>query len=111
MRISLVQQQTTLDREANLEKGISALSEAAAGGAQIVAFAELSFQRFFPQFHISPDLETFAEPIPGPTTDRFCSLAKELGIVIVINLFEEAGGRTYDSSPHATGHAGSLDTG
>jgi N-carbamoylputrescine amidase len=99
MRISLIQQHTGLDRGENLERGIISLRRAAAEGAELVAFAELSFQRFFPQFHLSPDLETGAETIPGPMTDRFCALAKELGIVIIINLFEESEGRTFDSSP------------
>ena len=39
------------------------------------------------------------EPVPGPTTDRFCRLAAELGVVIVLNLYEREGSRAYDSSP------------
>jgi N-carbamoylputrescine amidase len=40
-----------------------------------------------------------AEPVPGPTTDAFCQLAGELGIVLIPNLFEIDGERTYDTSP------------
>ena len=38
-------------------------------------------------------------PIPGPTTDAFCDLAKEHGVVFVLNLFESADAKTFDSSP------------
>ena len=40
-----------------------------------------------------------AEPVPGPTTDAFCRLAAELGVVVVLNLYEREGERAYDSSP------------
>jgi len=99
MKIALIQQHTESDRETNILQGLTSAREAAAHGAELVAFAELSFERFFPQFHVTPDLQTNAETVPGPTTDRFCALAKELGVVIIINLFEEESGKTFDSSP------------
>jgi N-carbamoylputrescine amidase len=99
MKIALIQQHTLPDQESSLQQSISLLREAVDQGARLVAFAELSFQRFFPQFHKSPDVQTAAERVPGPTTARFCELARELGVVIIINLLEEDGGRTYDSSP------------
>jgi N-carbamoylputrescine amidase len=40
-----------------------------------------------------------AEPIPGPTTEQFSKLAKKHGVVVVLNLFERDGERTYDASP------------
>ena len=40
-----------------------------------------------------------AEPVPGPTTDAFSRLAAELGVVIVLNLYEREGAAAYDSSP------------
>ncbi len=40
-----------------------------------------------------------AETIPGPTTDIFTQLAKELGVVIILNLYEKENNKTYDSSP------------
>ena len=40
-----------------------------------------------------------AERVPGPTTDLFAALARELGVVIVLNLFEREGDATYDCSP------------
>ncbi len=40
-----------------------------------------------------------AETVPGPTTELFAGLARELGLVIVLNLYERDGGRAFDSSP------------
>ncbi len=73
--------------------------EAARAGARLVAFPELAFLPFFPQHRLSGDRFAWSEPVPGPTTEHFRRLAKDLGIVIVLNLFEREGDRAYDSSP------------
>jgi len=99
VKIALVQQRATEDREANRNRGEKAVREAAAGGADVVCFAELAFDPFFPQYPGKAEVLVLAEPIPGPTTERFCLLAKELGVVIVLNVFECAGKSTFDSSP------------
>jgi N-carbamoylputrescine amidase len=99
VRIALVQQPATDDREANRQRGLAAVTQAAAQGASVIAFAELAFEPFYPQEPATPDLLDRAEPIPGPTTERFARLAADLGVVIVLNLFERAGDRTYDASP------------
>lgn len=99
MKIALVQQPASEDREANRARGAAAVRAAAARGAQVVAFAELAFERFLPQNPATErDLE-LAEPVPGPTTELFAALAAELGVVVVLNLFERDGDATYDSSP------------
>lgn len=99
MKIALIQQHTVSDREANLQRGITSIRQAADQGARLVAFAELSFQRFFPQFCSTEGSKPGGEEIPGPTTELFCELAQELGVVIIINLLERAGDKTFDSSP------------
>ena len=99
MKIALVQQHATPDRSANLERGLAATRAAAADGADVVAFAELAFDRFLPQDPATPEALALAEEIPGPITVPFQELAKELGIVVVLNLFEREGDRTFDSSP------------
>lgn len=70
-----------------------------AQGAELVCFAELAFELFYPQRPSDGRHLDLAEPIPGPITDAFCALAKELGIVIVPNLFERDGEQTFDTSP------------
>jgi N-carbamoylputrescine amidase len=99
LRIALVQQAASPDREANLQRGLSAVRQAAEGGARIVCFAELAFDRFYPQNRADSEVLELAEPVPGPTTERFCELAAELGVVVILNVFERDSGRTFDTSP------------
>ncbi len=102
MKIALVQQHAGLDQQKNRARGLAAVREAARGGAQVVCFAELAFDRFYPQLPATPESLAKAEPVPGPTTELFSALAAELGVVIVLNVFEQAGGDsglTFDSSP------------
>ncbi|MFC2082208.1 nitrilase-related carbon-nitrogen hydrolase [Bacteroidota bacterium] len=99
MKIALIQQKASQDIQSNIERGIASVKEAAANGANIVCFAELAFTPFYPQKPAGNNNLELSETIPGPTTDAFAALAKELGIIIVLNLFERDGDKTYDSSP------------
>ena len=100
VRIALVQQHAGADGAENLRRGLAAAERAAAAGARLVAFAELAFSPFHPRNPScgAAPLE-LAEPIPGPTTEAFAALARRLGIVVVLNLYERDGDRAYDSSP------------
>ena len=99
MRLALVQQYASHEKQANVRRGLEALEAAAARGAQLVCFAELAFERFHPQTPPRGDVSALAEPIPGPTVDAFRAAAARLGVVVVLNLFEREGARTYDTSP------------
>lgn len=99
MKIALIQQSCSEDINQNRQRGIVAVKKAAQQGAKIVCFAELAFTLFYPQMPAEGDIKKIAEPIPGPTTEIFSKLAKDLGVVIVLNLFERDGDRTYDTSP------------
>jgi len=99
MRIALIQQHATADKAENLARGLAAVREAAGKGAKLVCFAELAFEPFYPQRPSDGNHRALAETIPGPITDAFCHLAKELGIVLVPNLYERTEDETYDTSP------------
>lgn len=99
MKIALIQQHATKDKQANVERGLRALESAAKSGAQLACFAELAFEWFYPQRPAGAGYRDLAEPIDGPTVTAFQKKARELGIVTVINLYEREGDRTYDSSP------------
>lgn len=99
MKIALIQQRATTDKSANRQKGLNAVKTAARQGAQLVCFAELAFEPFYPQEPATKQAPDLAEAIPGPTTEAFAALARQFGMVIVLNLFERDGDRTYDSSP------------
>lgn len=95
----MIQQKAGPDPAENLKVGLKNAKAAAAAGANIIAFAEVAFQQFFPQHRLEGDRFRFAETIPGPTTDAFSALARDLGVVIVLNLFERDGDKAFDSSP------------
>jgi beta-ureidopropionase len=99
MKIALVQQHASLDRQANLARGIEAFRRAVEKGARLVAYAELAFVRFLPQHRASARRLAWAEPIPGPTTEAFALLCRRYRAVAVLNLFERSGRGTFDSSP------------
>jgi beta-ureidopropionase len=99
MRIALVQQRATADKRDNRARGLAALTAAAAAGAELVCFAELALEPFYPQRPARESPLHLAEPIPGPTTDAFAAKARQLGVVVVLNVFEREGDRGYDCSP------------
>jgi beta-ureidopropionase len=98
VKLALVQHAVGHDLERNVHRGLEDVREAAAAGVQLVAFPELGLTPFYPQKRRArPWL--LAEPVPGPTTERFCEVAAECGVVLVLNLFERDGDACYDSSP------------
>lgn len=99
VRIALVQQAASEDRRANVGRGLAAAHEAASAGAELICFAELAFDRFYPAERPTTDVVQLAETIPGETTAAFRRLAAEHSVVIVLNLFERDGAKTYDTSP------------
>jgi N-carbamoylputrescine amidase len=99
MRIALIQQHCSHDKAGNVARGLQALEAAAAGGAEVVCYAELAFERFYPQQKAAAHPHDRAEPVPGPVTDAFCARARELGVVVVLNLYERDGPHAYDCSP------------
>ena len=76
MRVALVQQHATTNKDNNLARGLTALSEAAGQGAELVCYAELAFEPFYPQKPAGSSVAELAEPIPGPITEAFCPLNK-----------------------------------
>jgi N-carbamoylputrescine amidase len=90
--LALIQQRATADREANRMCALEAVRKAAKNGAQIVCFAELAFEPFYPQRPAKAERLT-------ETTETFAGLARELGVVMVLNLFERDGSKTFDTSP------------
>jgi N-carbamoylputrescine amidase len=87
------------DKQANIARGLASLEEAAKSGAAIACYAELAFEWFHPQRPASGDVRSLAEPLDGPLVSAYRDKARELGIVVVLNLFERDGDATFDSSP------------
>ena len=97
VKLGLVQTRCSPDPAENIAKAIAKTREAAANGAQIVCLQELFTSVYFCQIEHHKYFQ-LAEAIPGPTTDAFCALAKELGIVIVASLFEKRSAGLYHNT-------------
>ena len=76
------------DPGANLRKAVDRTRDAASRGAQVVCLQELFMGPYFCQVEDHRFFQ-LAEAIPGPTTQVFADLARDLGIVIVASLFEK----------------------
>ena len=107
MKVGLVQQANTADRAANIEKLQRHIRQAAAEGAELVVLQELHNGLYFCQ---TEDTNLFdqAEPIPGPSTELFGALAKELGIVLVLSLFERRAPGLYHNTAVVIEKDGSI---
>ncbi|MGH8496938.1 MAG: carbon-nitrogen hydrolase [Gammaproteobacteria bacterium] len=95
--IGLVQMQMGDDVAANREKALRMTREAAGRGAEVVCLPELFSSRYFCQ---SEDTGAFAlaEPVPGPTTQAFEQLARELDIAVVVSVFERRAAGLYHNT-------------
>ncbi len=88
LRIGILQQQKTADIRANIQAIEEEVTDLARRGAKLVVLSELHNSLYFCQVEDVNNFE-YAEPIPGPSTDYYCALAKHLGIVMVISIFEK----------------------
>ena len=87
MKIGIIQQHNTADRDNNRRRLAEKTARLAHEGAELIVLQELHNGLYFCQ---SEDVSVFdqAEPIPGASTDFFGRLAKEHQVVIVTSLFE-----------------------
>lgn len=107
LKVGVLQQHNTsdiADNKRRLAEGVRAL---AADGAQLVALQELHNSLYFCQVE---DVDNFdlAEPIPGPSTEYFGQLARELGVVIVTSLFERRAPGLYHNTAVVIERDGSI---
>lgn len=105
--VGIVQQSCSEDRRHNIEKSIRGIRACAADGAQLVILQELHTGIYFCQ---AEDVEKFdlAESIPGPSTEAFGAVAKELGVVLVLSLFEKRAPGIYHNTAVVIERDGSL---
>ena len=87
MKIAILQQHNVADTNSNIDRLCQGIRSLAQQGAQLIVLQELHNSLYFCQVE-SVDNFDLAEPIPGPSTERFGQLARELGVVIVTSLFE-----------------------
>jgi len=107
VKLGLIQTTCSADPDANLKKTLALAGHAAQRGAQIICTQELFRSQYFCQ---SEDHQNFklAEPVPGPTTDAFCQLAKKHKAVVIASLFEKRAAGVYHNTAAIIDADGSL---
>lgn len=107
MKIGIVQQANTSDIEVNTNKLKANIKELALQGAELIVLQELHNSLYFCQTE-NTDVFDLAESIPGKSTDQFGLLAKELGVVIVLSLFEKRAPGLYHNTAVVLEKDGSI---
>jgi N-carbamoylputrescine amidase len=107
MKTGIIQQHNTGDISNNKERLAAKIRKLAHEGAELVVLQELHNGLYFCQVE---DVNLFdqAEPIPGPSTEFFGALAKELQIVIVTSLFERRAAGLYHNTAVVLEKDGSI---
>ncbi|TDO48948.1 N-carbamoylputrescine amidase [Kribbella sp. VKM Ac-2571] len=88
VRAALVQTSWTGDKESMIKAHEDYARQAAAAGAKVICFQELFYGPYFCQKQDAEYYE-YAESVPGPTIERFAALAQELGMVMVLPVYEQ----------------------
>lgn len=97
LRIGILQQKKTADIIENMKAIEENVTDLARRGAELIILSELHNSLYFCQVE---DVKNFdlAETIPGPSTDFFGELARRLGVVMVISLFEKRAAGLYHNT-------------
>jgi N-carbamoylputrescine amidase len=106
-RVGLVQMSCGPEPEANLQKAIDRVADAAGRGAQVICLPELFQTQYFCQRE-DASLFDLAEPIPGPTSAKLGEVAKKHNIVLVASLFEKRAPGVYHNTAAVFDSDGAL---
>ena len=107
MKLGLLQLHITADIADNKTRLAEGIIDLAKRGAELIVLQELHNTLYFCQVE---DVENFdlAEPIPGPSTEFYGKLAKDLGVVIVTSLFERRAPGLYHNTAVVIEKDGSI---
>jgi hypothetical protein len=107
LKVGIIQQANTADHRDNKRRLKEAIRRVASEGAELVVLQELHNGLYFCQ---TEDVDTFdqAESIPGESTREFGELARELGIVLVLSLFERRAAGLYHNTAVVMERDGSI---
>ncbi len=105
--IALVQTACRDSAQENLQANLELAERAAGLGADVVCLQELFKGPYFCQ---QEDARLFdlAEPVPGPTTEAFGTLAKKTGAAMVVSLFEKRAIGLYHNTAVVIGREGNV---
>ncbi|MGA2707346.1 MAG: N-carbamoylputrescine amidase [Steroidobacteraceae bacterium] len=95
--VAATQMACSWDRDANVARAEKLIRDAAARGANVVLIQELFETPYFCKDHQSRHFD-LAKPLDGhPAVEHFRGLARELGVVLPVSVFEQAGNAFFNS--------------
>lgn len=106
-KLALIQHAAEADKASNVERAAGLVRDAAAQGAELVCLPEV-FHSVFGMTELGGDFFAEAEPVPGPTTDTMAGLARDLGVVLVVPVYERAERGVYYNTAVVVDADGSL---
>ena len=107
LKTGFLQLHNTTDTAANIQRLTEGITNLADRGAELIVLQELHNTLYFCQVE-SVDNFNYAEPIPGPSTERYGALAKQLGVVLVTSLFERRAAGLYHNTAVAFEKDGTI---
>ena len=107
LKVGIIQQHNTADIDQNKKRLADKCRQLAEKGARLIVLQELHNSLYFCQTE-NVDLFDLAETIPGPSTEFFGQLARELGVVIVTSLFEKRAAGLYHNTAVVMESDGSI---
>lgn len=107
IKIALIQHACGTDPAANVDTFCTMATEAAGRGAELIVTQELFASQYFCQVQDESRFD-LAEPIPGPTSQRMCELAKKLGVAVSASLFEKRAAGMYHNTSIMVDAGGNL---
>jgi len=107
INVAAIQHSNSSDTQKNIDKTLLGIKEAAKDGAQLIVLQELHRSLYFCQVEDTDNFD-LAESIPGPSTELYSELAKELGVVIVSSLFERRAAGVYHNTAVVFDSDGSI---
>lgn len=97
LTVAVAQYACTDDVDANLASAERHIAAAGAAGARLVLLPELHNTPYFCQRE-DPAIFDYAEPIPGPSSQRLAAAAEKAGVVVVASLFERRAAGLYHNT-------------
>lgn len=97
LKIAMIQMASLNSMEANLEKSLHYIEEAAEHGADLVLFPEVQLTDFFPQYP-GKDVAHYRVALESEIVKRICECCKKNHIMAVPNLYLSEGDKVYDAS-------------
>ena len=109
VKIGIIQGKISDNTQSNIISAIKSIRKAASKKAKIICLPELFLSTYFCQTENHSNFK-LAEKIPGRITKIFSGLAKELGVILILSLFEKRTSGFYHNTSIVINEIGKILT-